>query len=317
MGGVASSPPCAVDPSLDQYLHAVARGLWAIGPARRREILRTLRSDLLDLAEDRGLQEDRAFAAFLRGQPAPSELARSLQWGELDDAYGRILLALLPMVFAGLWTVLTLPPGTPWATPAGIKQVLWYGSLTYLYFALRGSWAARSEPQRLLRGLLLGGLGGFVWFALALNSWPDFLALRPFLQAVHNHAAPSILKGAFIGFTIERVASRRRWWVLALDAPVYFLLLQGHVALHRPLLPPAPRPSAGQRLLQPGRDPSRPSIAMLRTPLPRVQLAAVQPVVHRVIPLTVGLQAALWAGARTSRRLGLLRLFRRRRPEED
>ena len=94
---------------LDQYLGTVGRGLWAIGPGRRRDILRTLRADLLDLAEDRGFREERAFEAFLKEQPTPRTLAHALQRGELDRAFERILLALIPMALAGLWTIVSTP----------------------------------------------------------------------------------------------------------------------------------------------------------------------------------------------------------------
>ncbi len=53
--------PSPIDRPLDRYLQGVARGLWAIGPGRRRELIRTLRADLLDLAEDKGFREERTF----------------------------------------------------------------------------------------------------------------------------------------------------------------------------------------------------------------------------------------------------------------
>ncbi len=301
---MTTSACSSLESPLDAYLRSVARGLWAIGPARRREVLRTLRADLLDLAEDRGFRDGEAFTAFLRDQPSPAEVARNLQKAELDQAYWRVLVALLPMALAGLWTVVSTPD-SPFVTTLGLfKQAVWYASLTYLHFALRAAWAQQKEPKRLLWGLLLGALGGFVWWGLNLNSWPQFLTLQPLSHAFYNSAARAILTGAFLGFTVERVASRRRWWALALDAPLYMALLFAYVNSFRPLPLPPPRPGTAVT--------TRTSKAV-----PKVMATATRPpkpIPSRFIPLTIGLQAVLWAGARSSRRLGLIRLFRKGGP---
>lgn len=284
----------------------MARGLWALSPGRRRELLRTLRADLLDLAEDRGLRDADPFEAFLREQPAPRVVAKALQKGELDQAYWRILVALLPMVLAGLWTVVSTPIPANASNAFLIRQVIWYSGFTYLHFALRGIWAHRREPLRLVWGLLLGSAGGFVWFALSLFSWPDFLALKPLHQAFINSAGRYVLAGIFIGITVERVAARKRWWVLAFDTPVYFLLILLHLAAVRPLQPPPVSPLPRPRLVAGGSAAKAP-ISMRKVALTMPS----RPLPERFIPLTIGLQAMLWAGARTSRRLGLLRLFRK------
>ena len=298
-------PTCPFERPLDQYLDAVGRGLWAVGPGRRRQILRTLRADLLDLAEDRGLREADALEAFLRDQPAPRTVARALQKGELDRAFGRILLALVPMVLAGLWTVVSTPNPANTRTAFLIQQAVWYGAVTYLHFALRIGWAHQREPVRLLWGLLLGATGGFLWFALSLRSWPEFLALQPFPQAFSNMAGRWILTGIILGVLVERVASRKRWWVLALDAPLCFFLFLGWVNAYRPL-PPQPRDLALLRSFQALNQKEGPRVRWA----PRTLTRPGKPNPYHFIPTTLGLQAMLWAGVRTSRRLKLLRLFR-------
>ncbi len=299
MTPVASDPCSPLERPLDAYLRGVRRGLWAIGPGRRRELMRTLRADLLDLAEGQGLREAAAFEAFLREQPPPEQVARTLQKSELDQAYWRVLVALLPMALAGLWTVVSTPE-SPFLKSLGLfKQALWYGSLTYLHFALRAAWAGQREPARLAWGLLLGALGGLVWWGLNLYSWPQFLAMWPLAHAFYNSAGRAILTGAFLGFTVERVADRRRWWALALDAPLYMGLVYAYAHTFRPLPPPPPRTVATRAA---NAAPRRPVIMATLPP---------KPMPRGFLPLTIGLQAVLWAGARTSRRLGLIRLFRK------
>lgn len=170
-------PSCPIARPLDQYLDAVGRGLWAIGAGRRRQILRTLRADLLDLAEDQGLLEEQAFAQFLNAQPAPRTVAQALQRGELDHAFGRILLALVPMTLAGLWTLVSAPSTENASKMYMVRQIVWYGAMTYLHFGLRVTWAHQREPLRLLWGLLLLGppgasSGSSSPSAAGPNSWP-------------------------------------------------------------------------------------------------------------------------------------------------
>lgn len=291
-------PTCPIERPLDQYLGTVGRGLWAVGPGRRRDILRTLRADLLDLAEDRGFRTEAAFEAFLQEQPAPGKVAWVLQKAELDQAYWRVLVALLPMALAGVWTIVATPD--PATNPFLIKQAVWYASLTYLQFALRAAWAAQKEPLRLLWGLLFGALGGLIWWGLNFPSWPQLLTTSPFLHALYNAAGKQILIGAFLGFTVERVVNRRRWWTLALDAPLYMAILLAYANTYRPI-PPPPNPATPVATRDSKGMPKRPMVVMATRPS--------KPIPSKFIPLTIGLQAVLWAGARTSRRLGLLRLF--------
>ena len=298
-------PTCPIERPLEQYLSAVSRGLWAIGSSRRRQVLRTLRADLLDLAEDRGLQEEQAFEAFLKEQPAPGQVARALQKGELDQAYWRILVALLPMVLAGLWTLVSAPSPVKASQMYMVRQVVWFGAMTYLHFALRVAWAHQREPLRLLWGLLLGGAGGFLWFALTLN-WSEFLALKPVHQAFSQFAGGYILTGTVLGLLVERVAQRKRGWVLAFDAPICCLLFLGWEATLWPILPGVPAAAVFRTTPSPDLSGKRKEPIRQR---PVVPASPTDPT--RFIPATVGLQAVLWAGARTSRRLGLLRLFKK------
>ncbi len=229
-------------------------------------------------------------------------MAWALQKAELDQAFWRILVALLPMALAGVWVILATPVSTPPTAPWLIKQAVWYASLTYLHFALRVAWAGQREPFRLVWGLLFGALGGLVWWGFNLYSWPDFLTWGLTLHNFYNSAALAILAGAFIGFTAERVAGRKRWWVLAADAPLYMVLLMAYANAFQPL-PLPPRPVAPVTTGHSKGVPPRP-------PIPSIQMRPSKPIPSRFIPLTIGLQAVLWAGVRSSRRLGLLRLFR-------
>ena len=297
---MSSIPAPHLERPLEPYLASVARGLWAVGVSRRREIVRTLRADLLDLVQGRGLQEEAQIKGFLEEQTPPRKLASILQAGELQRAYLRVAVALLPMFIAGLWTLLFHAERSNVPMIWLVRKVAWYSSMTYLQFALRGIWAQHREPVRLLWGLLLGSMGGLLWFAINQDSWPVLLALFSSPGRVLFHAGKPILTGAFLGFTVERVADRRRWWTLALDAPVFTLLLLGHynLILKYP------------QLILTQAAPTRAS-----APAPRVTASRlVIPASPNPVPIalsTMALQAALWAGAGTSRRLRLMRLFRR------
>lgn len=309
MVSVLETPPTPFDRALDRHLSEISQGLWALLPGYRRALLRDMRADLLDLAEDHGFQDEADLEAYLRTQPSPAMVARAIQREELDYAYWRILVALIPMFMAGLWSLLTQPSPITKLTAHSLKQVLWFGCLTYLHFALRALWARQREPQRLLWGALFGALGGFVWFALRLDSWPDLLARPWLLFNLVNQSGAWVIRGAFLGFMVERVASRRRWWVMVLDAPLFLLLLNVHAKMMHKILLARRRPAA----------PVVETIKGARRAMqPPIQMAPTRPIPGHFLPVTIGLQAILWAGARTSRRIELFRLFRMKgsKPQE-
>lgn len=306
--GSAPPGPDGAQARLEAFLRQVGKGLWAVGPRRRKEILRTLRADLLDTFEAEGLTSRQAADSYFAANGSPGVVAQRLQASELDQAFWRVLGSLLPLLFLMAW-ILVLRE-LQWTGPARkvLEETYWYGALVYSLFCFRIFWSHHRPWMRMLccaaTGLLLGGAWRFT-----LHGGKAILAFgitEQFLYWFLRDAGIWMIIAAVLGFVLERIAGgTRRLWSLGVDALAGAVILTLYLQMVFPLLPPprvwvlAPAgPSARQAIcVKPSRTPPH-----LRRPQMDFML--------RYILEMFGMQATLVAGYLAFRKASVRRLFR-------
>lgn len=256
--GISSADP------LDQYLFRFRRALWGLPASEREQFVRLLRSDLLEEADCLGVQNASDMEAVLARHDPPDSLARAIRAQQFRKALSWALGATIPALAVFLWVFATpfLHAASeepffylrPWAIN-GLKVFL----LVYGQFLVRSLWAHRSEWQRLCIGTLFA-FGGWSLLCFLQLGVADLMFVLPW---------------AFVGFNIERMIHRKRWWLCILDAVAFavvlFLFNRACNAIPSSLVP---LPGGAYRAVL-----ARPTINF-----PMVEMLS-----------AIGIQAALWA----------------------
>jgi hypothetical protein len=214
------SPGSAMTEAVEGYLASCSRALWGISPARREEILRELRADLMEEAEFSANElEVTSSCAFLARRDPPERLAQALRAEIYRGHLHRILMALIPAGAVFGWILLAqsqIPADPTFSGRNAVIMIQAVGSLGLVLaqFLVRRIWAQQGEPMRLLLGTSLGFLAGILIHQVA---WGSFNLIEG-------------LPWAYIGFAHERMVVRRHWGVALVDAIGFAILV---ILVHR------------------------------------------------------------------------------------
>lgn len=188
-----------MNPVLDAYLAELERGMKGVPSRRRRMILREIETSLLDEAEARGLEDERAVRALLQEKEPPEVLAREFLATDGEEASHRGGSALLAGALIGLAT-----GGHLW-----IDHFRWYICLSFGlahglavgagFFWLRRHWQKLGPVLRVATAMVMATI---LAIPLGFTSRFGFVPTR-------------LLYGTYTGFLLERHADLRRpWWLL-------------------------------------------------------------------------------------------------------
>lgn len=304
---VDASDSGGVEVRLDAFLREVRKGLWAVGPRRRKEIIRTLRADLLDTFEAEGLISRKAADSYLAGQGAPGVVARRLQACELEQAFWRVLAALLPLIFLIAW-ILVLRD-LEWTGPSRriMEEVFWYGALVYSLFCFRIVWSHHRPWRRMLSGAAAGFLLGGIW-RFTLHGGKAILAFgttEQFLYWFIRDAGMWMVIAALLGLVFEEIAGgTKRLWSLGAHSLAGAVILALYLYVIFPLVPP-PR----VWVLAPAR-PGSCAAASVKAARPTHLRRPQMDFMLKYILEMIGMQATLVAGYLAYRKASVHRLFR-------
>lgn len=196
---------------LDAYLARIEGAVKCLSRQRRKEVLRDIRSDLLDAADRQQVQTPEQWARFLEEQEPPEVLGKALCRLNTEAFSHRLVqhavtaLALFAgfTAFFSLHSVRCAESDLLGALGAGIFLG---AGLTWA----RGAWKHATVKFRIGIAALAGSLAGLVWsLAMVRHVSPGFL-----------------LMGFFVGLAAELALSRVAPWK---TLPAALLMAIGHM----------------------------------------------------------------------------------------